>query len=119
MLLDYPGVYLTSMFTPIIFGPVSRKGKCHQYSCRGCSSGEMKMHVSFHHTYFNLLLMGIGSTFALYRLHNIRSLLFKYDWIDLSENYPNQPLTLYIPAFIAHNIHIILHCNWHFPSTGD
>ena len=77
------------------------------------------MHVSFHHTYFNLLLMGIGSTFALYRLHNIRSLLFKYDWIDLSENYPNQPLTLYIPAFIAHNIHIILHCNWHFPSTGD
>ena len=102
MFLDYPGVYLTSIFTPFVFGSVSAKTKCGHCCSKGCSSGEIKIRVSFRYTYLNLLLMGIGSTFALYKLQNIRNLLRgTYILNDFPKSWIDEPLTLYVPVFIA------------------
>ena len=61
MFFDYPGVYLTPLFTPFIFGPVEPKEPS-----RWCNSfGNMNMHFSFWFTYVNTFLSGIGISLAL------------------------------------------------------
>ena len=61
MFFDYPGVYLTPLFTPFIFGPVEPKEPSNW-----CNSfGNMNMHLSFWFTYVNTLLSGIGILIAL------------------------------------------------------
>ena len=61
MFFDYPGVYLTPLFTPFIFGPVEPKEPSRWYN----SFGNMNMHLSLWFTYVNTLLNGIGISIAL------------------------------------------------------
>ena len=78
LLIQYPAVYFTPMFTPFIFGPVFSQ-PCEYKSCftpvcfRSCCSGAKKkktMHLSFLHTYLNILLTGIGFCLALLYFDN-------------------------------------------------
>ena len=82
LLVQYPAIYFTPMFTPFMFGPVMSQPcltastsstestatvtiTCFKNS--SCSSGNKnkRMHLSFLHTYLNILLTGIGSYLAL------------------------------------------------------
>merc|ERR1712051_1166345 len=67
MFFDYPGVYLTPLFTPFIFGPVKPKEpKESKEPSRWYNSfGNMNMHLSLWFTYANTLLSGIGISIAL------------------------------------------------------
>ena len=75
MIVDFPGIYLTPMFTPYIFGPVSTPGNRCQCCCSPKSCGKMGMHLSFIHTYLNILLLGTGS-----------SILVLHFWNDIPTN---------------------------------
>ena len=91
LLIQYPAIYFTPMFTPFMFGPVTFQSAqpCDYKSClvagfnkltcfSSCSCGNKKMHFSFLHTYFNILLAGIGSYLALlYFDKNLFPLSFK------------------------------------------
>ena len=64
MFFDYPGVYLTPLFTPFIFGPVEPK-ESKEPSRWYNSFGNMNMHLSLWFTYVNTLLSGIGISITL------------------------------------------------------
>ena len=83
LLIQYPAVYLTPMFTPFMFGPVisqpcltastaiTESTATFTVTCfkSSCSSGKKnkRMHLSFLHTYFNTVIAGFG--FYLSLLH--------------------------------------------------
>ena len=87
------------MFTPFMFGPVmsqpclttstssTESTATVAITCfkNSCSSGNKnkEMHLSFVHTYFNILLTGIGSYLALMYIDKNLYLLAKSDGIDL------------------------------------
>ena len=78
LLIQYPAIYFTPMFTPFIFGPVFTQpceykscftAVCFR-SCYSCAKKKKTMHLSFLHTYFNILLTGIGFCLALLYFDN-------------------------------------------------
>ena len=78
LLIQYPAIYFTPMFTPFIFGPVFSQpcgykscftAVCFR-SCCSCAKKKKTMHLSFSHTYFNILLTGIGFCLALLYFDN-------------------------------------------------
>ena len=85
MFFDYPGVYLTPIFTPFIFGPVEPKepSRCCNYF------GNINMHVSFWFTYVNTFLSGIGISLALSYILSLNADFFvKYgNQAVISENW--------------------------------
>jgi hypothetical protein len=75
MFFDYPGVYLTPIFTPFIFGPVEPKEP--KEPSRWCNYfGNMNMHVSFWFTYVNTFLCGIGLSLALCHILSLKEDFF-------------------------------------------